>query len=220
VIFTAFKSIAKVGVTAQAFKQLLGNELILGLIESHVNHACQISAGVPQKIQALQGQSINISLAVPAVHWHISFWHEQIILKPGLDQSAQAEIKISLLDLLSTSILQKNSPSFDLEGDLELLLATRKIMQSLDIDLGSILAPKIGPQATDILLKTGHHLNIHLKTVLDKLMTSGQEFISQEQPLLATSSELSHLKKQYRQLHADLERAQARIQRLEAERDA
>jgi ubiquinone biosynthesis protein UbiJ len=189
--------------------------VLLGAAEQMLNRALAADPHSLRRLAALKG----------SLHLRHSDWGWELGVIPvaqGLILSEPEEApraKVSLSNQAIMALLRKPSagravPGMQIEGDAGFLQEVADIVQGLEVDLAGLLQPWLGSSAAPAAMGL-QRVGAFLKRGLQQLETQTVEYLSEESRDLVPPLELDDWMQQVDDLAMDVDRLQARLQRLE-----
>lgn len=132
-----------------------------------------------------------------------------LVLTPA-DCTLHTSNAVTLINLLT----QKNIGNVPISGDMKVLQHLSTILANMQIDLIKKLQPIIGKGLTSQLSQRLHTFQTQLKTSTQQLGFYGQEWLKEDNPLLAKRWQMQQHKADVRDLRVQIERLNARLDKL------
>ena len=208
--------------------------LALGAVERVLHHLIDLDGITRASLNQFQGKVLRVVLDHPQLSVDVCFDEAKIRLEPtplGQTQKASlfeqrpfdpaytasqatttlhVEHVVALLKLL----LADELGNIPVQGDYRLLQDLQTILQHTELDLASQLSPWIGPQLAHEMGKL-QHIPKHLKQQLDSQFFIAEDFLKEDAGLFAPRWQMDELQHSTRQLQQNLDRVEAKIQRLQ-----
>lgn len=189
--------------------------VLLGAAEQMLNRALAADPHSLRRVAALKG----------SLHVRHSDWGWELGLIPvaqGVvlaEPESQPRAKVSLSNPAILALLRNPSagravPGMQIEGDAGFLQEVADIVQGLELDLAGLLEPWLGQGAAPAAMGL-HRVGAFLKRGLQQLETQTVEYLAEESRDLVPPLELDDWMQQVDDFAMDVDRLQARLQRLE-----
>jgi len=166
------------------------------------------------------GRTIRVSCTSSPV-WHLSLriGEQRVLLVSAPDQHADAELSASrsalLQLLLSTDPASAlHDPSLSLAGDITLIQNLHRALRNLDTRWDDILSPWLGDVCTDFAQKGVQHASDTLGQGLRALRLDATDYLQEESAILTSPPEAAEFTSRLEQLRLDIDRLQARVNRI------
>ena len=192
---------------------------LLASVENGVNRILRLDSTAMARLQPLTGKVIAVECAAPPLQLCILPSDEGLLLASQWAADADCTLRApasSLLRLVlskdKTAVL--HSPEVDLEGDSHALMALAQVLQDLELDWEYELSRWLGPVATALI---GGHLRSRANWYQQGFASLNQnlaEYLSEEARTLVGQREAQARFDELDQLKLDLDRLEARFERL------
>ena len=192
---------------------------LLASVENGVNRILRLDSTAMARLQPLTGKVIAVECAAPPLQLFILPSDEGLLLATQWAADADCTLRApasSLLRLVlskdKTAVL--HSPEVDLEGDSHALMALAQVLQDLELDWEYELSRWLGPVATALI---GGHLRSRANWYQQGFASLNQnlaEYLSEEARTLVGEHEAQARFDELDQLKLDLDRLEARFERL------
>ena len=192
---------------------------LLASVENGVNRILRLDSTAMARLQPLTGKVIAVECAAPPLQLFILPSDEGLLLASQWAADADCTLRApasSLLRLVlskdKTAVL--HSPEVDLEGDSHALMALAQVLQDLELDWEYELSRWLGPVATALI---GGHLRSRANWYQQGFASLNQnlaEYLSEEARTLVGEREAQARFDELDQLKLDLDRLEARFERL------
>ena len=192
---------------------------LLASVENGVNRILRLDSTAMARMQPLTGKVIAVECAAPPLQLFILPSDEGLLLATQWAADADCTLRApasSLLRLVlskdKTAVL--HSPEVDLEGDSHALMALAQVLQDLELDWEYELSRWLGPVATALI---GGHLRSRANWYQQGFASLNQnlaEYLSEEARTLVGQREAQARFDELDQLKLDLDRLEARFERL------
>lgn len=200
------------------------NSLALAALEKAINSYINLDPETATKLSPMQGKVIQLDISDFPLGFYIVINNQQFQLQADHPQSAQAPDVIlsgKLMSLVRVGVAGADGKSLfkeriSITGDTELGEKLRDILQQIDIDWEEHVSRIIGDIATHKLaygLKQLKQFSQHARGTVGDNVT---EYLQQEAACLPSALEVEQLYRDIGSLRDDVERAEARINRLVA----
>ena len=210
--------------------------LALGAVERLIHHVIDLDAITRIQLNELQGKMLRVVLNKPQLSIDVFFDDNKVRLEPTVtghsesssifeqrpfDQNQQiveatATLHVENVVALLKLLLSEEVGNIPLQGDYHLLQDIQRIMQQAEPDLASHLSPWIGPQLAHEIGKI-QNAPKHLKKTLESYAFFAEDALKEDSGLFAARWEMDNLNHQTRQLNQNIDRAEAKIQQLQAQ---
>jgi ubiquinone biosynthesis protein UbiJ len=210
--------------------------LALGAVERLIHHVIDLDAITRIQLNELQGKMLRVVLNKPQLSVDVFFDDNKVRLEPTVtghsesssifeqrpfDQNQQiveatATLHVENVVALLKLLLSEEVGNIPLQGDYHLLQDIQRIMQQAEPDLASHLSPWIGPQLAHEIGKI-QSAPKHLKKTLESYAFFAEDALKEDSGLLAARWEMDNLNHQTRQLNQNIDRAEAKVQQLQAQ---
>jgi ubiquinone biosynthesis protein UbiJ len=213
--------------------------LALGAVERLIHHVIDLDAITRIQLNELQGKMLRVVIDSPQLSVDVFFDQDKVRLEPTVtgqsdtpsifeqrpfdkneqisEATATLQVKnvIELLKLLLTD----DVGNIPLQGDYHLLQDIQRIMQQAEPDLAAHLSPWIGPSLAHELGKI-QRVPQHLKRSLQSHLFFAEDALKEDLAVFAPRWQMDDLNQDTRILNQNLDRAEAKIQQLQAHIDA
>ena len=192
---------------------------LLASVENGVNRILRLDSTAMARLQSLTGKVIAVECAAPPLQLFILPSDEGLLLATQWAADADCTLRApasSLLRLVlskdKTAVL--HSPEVDLEGDSHALMALAQVLQDLELDWEYELSRWLGPVATQLV---GGHLRSRARWYQQGFASLNQnlaEYLAEESRTLVGQREAEARFSELDRIKLDLERLEARFERL------
>ena len=192
---------------------------LLASVENGVNRILRLDSTAMARLQPLTGKVIAVECAAPALQLFILPSDEGLLLATQWAADADCTLRAPAASLMrlvlskdKTAVL--HSPEVDLEGDSHVLMALAQVLQDLELDWEYELSRWLGPVATALI---GGHLRSRAHWSQQGFASLNQnlaEYLSEEARTLVGEREAQARFDELDQLKLDLDRLEARFERL------
>ena len=213
--------------------------LALGAVERLIHHVIDLDALTRIQLNALQGKMLRVVIDAPQLSVDVFFDQDKVRLEPTVtgqsekasifeqrpfDQNQQlseatATLQVKNVVELLKLLFAEDVGNIPLQGDYHLLQDIQRIMQQAEPDLASHLSPWIGPSLAHELGKI-QRVPQHLKRSLQSHLFFAEDALQEDLAVFAPRWQMDDLNQDTRILNQNLDRAEAKIQQLQAHIDA
>ncbi|MBL8283737.1 MAG: hypothetical protein JNL15_01955 [Acinetobacter johnsonii] len=212
--------------------------LALGAIERLIHHVINLDAITRIQLNELQGKMLRVVIASPQLSVDVFFDQAKVRLEPTVtghsetasifeqrpfDQTqshtpATATLTVANVVELLKLLLADDVGNIPLQGDYHLLQDIQRIMQHAEPDLAAHLSPWIGPSLAHELAKI-QLAPKHIKQALQSHLFFAEDALKEDSGLFAPRWQMDNLHQDTRIFNQNLDRAEAKIQQLQAQID-
>lgn len=212
--------------------------LALGAIERLIHHVINLDAITRIQLNELQGKMLRVVIASPQLSVDVFFDQAKVRLEPTVtghsetasifeqrpfDQTqshtaATATLTVANVVELLKLLLADDVGNIPLQGDYHLLQDIQRIMQQAEPDLAAHLSPWIGPSLAHELAKI-QLAPKHIKQALQSHFFFAEDALKEDSGLFAPRWQMDDLHQDTRIFNQNLDRAEAKIQQLQAQID-
>ena len=196
--------------------------LISGLLagaERGINQVLHMDSTALPRLDRLSGKVIAVECTRPAFHLYILPSDEGLMMASRWEAGADVTLRAPAASLVRLALSKdKNavlhSPEVDLEGESGVLLELVGVLQDLDLDWEYELQRWLGPVVTPLI---GSHLRNSARwsrNSFDSLNHNLAEYLAEESRTLVGKREAEARFAELDQTRQDLERLEARFERL------
>lgn len=196
--------------------------LISGLLasaEHGINRVLQMDSTALPRLERLSGKVIAVECTSPAFHLHILPSDEGLMLASRWEAGADVTLRAPASSLMRLALSKdKNavlhSPEVELDGESAVLLELVGVLQDLDLDWEYELQRWLGPVATPLM---GGHLRNSARWTRESMASLSHnlaEYLAEESRTLVGKREAEARFAELDQTQQDLERLEARFERL------
>ncbi|OTG72724.1 hypothetical protein B9T26_09600 [Acinetobacter sp. ANC 4169] len=213
--------------------------LALGAVERLIHHVIDLDAITRIQLNELKGKMLRVVIDSPQLSVDVFFDDNKVRLEPtptGHTESASifeqrpfeqqssiteatATLHVKTVVELIKLLLAEDVGNIPLQGDYHLLQDIQRIMQQAEPDLASHLSPWIGPALAHELGKI-QLAPKHLKRSLESYLFFAEDALKEDTGLFAARWQMDDLQQDTRIFNQNLDRAEAKIQQLQAQIDA
>ena len=212
--------------------------LALGAVERLIHHVINLDAITRIQLNELQGKMLRVVIASPQLSVDVFFDQAKVRLEPTVtghsetasifeqrpfDQTqshtaATATLTVANVVELLKLLLADDIGNIPLQGDYHLLQDIQRIMQHAEPDLAAHLSPWIGPSLAHELAKI-QLAPTHIKEALQSHLFFAEDALKEDIGLFAPRWQMDDLHQDTRIFNQNLDRAEAKIQQLQAQID-
>ncbi|MEG2636463.1 MAG: hypothetical protein RSA09_08045 [Acinetobacter sp.] len=212
--------------------------LALGAVERLIHHVINLDAITRIQLNELQGKMLRVVIASPQLSVDVFFDQAKVRLEPTVtghsetasifeqrpfDQTqshtaATATLTVANVVELLKLLLADDVGNIPLQGDYHLLQDIQRIMQHAEPDLAAHLSPWIGPSLAHELAKI-QLAPKHIKQALQSHLFFAEDALKEDSGLFAPRWQMDDLYQDTRIFNQNLDRAEAKIQQLQAQID-
>jgi len=196
--------------------------LISGLLasaEHGINRVLRMDSTALPRLDRLSGKVIAVQCTTPAFDLHILPSDEGLMLAANWDGGADVTLRAPAASLMRLAVSKdKNAvlhgPEVELDGESAVLLELVAVLQDLDLDWEYELQRWLGPVATPLI---GAHLRNSARMTRDSIASLSHnlaEYLAEESRTLVGKREAEARFAELDQTKQDLERLEARFERL------
>ncbi|MFW2065623.1 SCP2 domain-containing protein [Acinetobacter johnsonii] len=210
--------------------------LALGAVERLIHHVINLDAITRIQLNELQGKMLRVVIASPQLSVDVFFDHTKVRLEPTVtghsetasifeqrpfDQAqshtpATTTLTVANVVELLKLLLADDVGNIPLQGDYHLLQDIQRIMQQAEPDLAAHLSPWIGPSLAHELAKI-QLAPKHIKQALQSHLFFAEDALKEDSGLFAPRWQMDDLHQDTRIFNQNLDRAEAKIQQLQAQ---
>lgn len=213
--------------------------LALGAVEKLIHHVIDLDAITRIQLNQLHGKMLRVVLDSPQLSVDVFFDDGKVRLEPtptGHTESASifeqrpfeqqssmteptATLHVKNVVELIKLLLAEDVGNIPLQGDYHLLQDIQRIIQQAEPDLAAHLSPWIGPALAHEIGKI-QLAPKHLKRSLESYLFFAEDALKEDTGLFAPRWQMDDLQQDTRIFNQNLDRAEAKIQQLQAQLDA
>ena len=192
---------------------------LLASVESGVNRILRLDSTALARMRPLTGKVIAVECASPALHLFILPSYEGLLLAAQWAADADCTLRAPASSLLHLALSKDKTavlhgPQVDLEGDSHVLMELAAILQDLELDWEFELSRWIGPVATALIAGHVRSRANWYQHGFASLNQNLAEYLSEEARTLVGEREAQARFNELDQLKLDLDRLEARVERL------
>ncbi|WP_019412274.1 ubiquinone biosynthesis accessory factor UbiJ [Pseudomonas psychrophila] len=192
---------------------------LLASVESGVNRVLRLDGTAMARLRPLTGKVIAVQGTSPSLQLFILPSDEGLLLASQWAAEADCTLRAPASSLLRLALSKDksailHSPEVELEGDSAALMELAAVLQDLELDWEYELSHWIGPVATALI---GGHLRSRANWYQHGFASLNQnlaEYLSEEARTLVGEHEAQARFDELDQLKLDLDRLEARFERL------
>jgi ubiquinone biosynthesis protein UbiJ len=192
---------------------------LLASIELGINRVLRMDSTALPRLERLAGKVIAVDCRNPALQLFILPSDEGLLLAANWAAEADCTLRAPASSLLRLALSQDKTavlhgPDVELEGDSGVLLELVGVLQDLELDWEYELSRWLGPVASPLL---GGHLRSSARWTRDSLANLTHnlaDYLSEESRTLVGQREAEARFAELDQTKLDLERLEARFERL------
>ncbi|AFJ03508.1 Protein YigP [Methylophaga frappieri] len=190
--------------------------LLLSPLTFALNQALQADPDSLAAMTAFTGRSVRIELTDWQKAVCIEFETNNLIVNDGQDAVADLMIAAPLSALIDVARHPDNlfSSHIQILGDVQFAKQLQDWLDNFEFDWESQIARLTGDTLAGPLTKQLRQTAGWLKQSMNSIELSTAEYLREEARLLPDAVEVAHFMQQVDNLHADMERLEARIRRL------
>lgn len=192
---------------------------LLASVESGVNRILRLDSTALARMRPLTGKVIAVECASPALHLFILPSDEGLLLAAQWAADADCTLRAPASSLLHLALSKDKTavlhgPQVDLEGDSHVLMELAAILQDLELEWEFELSRWIGPVATTLIAGHVRSRANWYQHGFASLNQNLAEYLSEEARTLVGEREAQARFNELDQLKLDLDRLEARVERL------
>ena len=192
---------------------------LLASVENGLNRVLRMDSTALARLQPLTGKIIAVECASPALHVFILPSDEGLLLASQWAADADCTLRAPAASLLRLALSKDksailHSPEVELEGDSHVLMELAAVLQDLELDWEYELSRWLGPVATALI---GGHARSRAHWYQQGFASLNQnlaQYLSEEARTLVGEREAQARFSELDQLKLDLDRLEARFERL------
>ena len=212
--------------------------LALGAVERLIHHVIDLDAITRIQLNQLQGKMLRVVIDSPQLSVDVFFDENKVRLEPTVTGQAErpsifeqrpfdpqqtsmpatATLQVKNVVELIKLLLADDVGNIPLQGDYHLLQDIQRILQQDEPDLAAHLSPWIGPALAHELGKIQLAPKL-LKRSLASYLFFAEDALKEDTGLFAARWQMDDLQQDTRIFNQNLDRAEAKIQQLQAQID-
>lgn len=192
--------------------------LALRATEALINQALRYDPATQQRLRALAGKSIYLETEAPRLSVMVQIREDRVRLLAESDQRPHATIEAHSTALLKLALAQQPQligGPLRVHGQVQLIEQLHGIAKQLDIDWEEPLAMLFGDGPSHQLGQQVRGLFGFARKAARTFLQNSTEYLQEERELLPVKWEVEEFIEDSRDLRADVERVEARLQRLQ-----
>jgi ubiquinone biosynthesis protein UbiJ len=192
---------------------------VLASVELGINRVLRMDSTALPRLERLTGKVIAVDCSSPTLQLFILPSDEGLLLASHWEVDPDCTLRAPAASLLRLALSQDKTailhgPDVELEGDSHVLMELVAILQDLELDWEYELSRWLGPVASTLI---GGHLRSRARwtrSSFDSLSQNLADYLSEESRTLVGQREAEARFAELDQLKQDLERLEARFERL------
>ena len=192
---------------------------LLASVEHGINRVLRLDATALPRLERLSGKVIAVDCRNPSLQLFILPSDEGLMLAAHWEVEADCTLRAPAASLLRLALSQDKSavlhgPDVELDGDSGVLIELTGILQDLELDWEYELSRWLGPVASTLL---GDHLRSRARWTKDSFNSLSQslaDYLNEESRTLVGKHEAEARFAELDRIKLDLERLEARFERL------
>ena len=198
---------------------------LLASVELGLNRVLRLDSTALPRLAHLNGKVIAVECRSPALQLFILPSDEGLMLAAHWEAEADCTLRAPAASLLKLAISKDktavlHSPQVELDGNSGVLLELAGVLQDLELDWEYEISRWLGPVATQLL---GGHLRSRARWYQQGFTSLNQnlaEYLAEESRTLVGQREAEARFSELDQIKLDLERLEARLERLSRSLDS
>ena len=198
---------------------------LLASVEHGLNRVLRLDSTALARLAHLNGKVIAVDCTSPALQLFILPSDEGLMLAANWAADADCTLRAPASSLLSLALSKDKTailhgPDVELDGDSAVLLDLAAVLQDLELDWEYELSRWLGPVATQLI---GGHLRSRSRWYSQGFASLNQnlgEYLSEEARALVGLREAEARFSELDRIKLDLERLEARVERLSRSLDS
>jgi len=193
---------------------------LLATLEKMLNAAIAMDPDARNALARHGGTILEIDIQYPSLRFFITPTPEGVMLRGHFDGTPDAKLRASSFGLLRSAFSRAElegvfSKDVQIEGDVSLAGSVVRALKGLDPDWPEWLADKIGDVAANQVEQSLSSGKQFLKRTSQTRLIEWADFLQFEANTVVSAEELAEFADETDRLRADLERLEARLQRLD-----
>ncbi|WP_407294358.1 ubiquinone biosynthesis accessory factor UbiJ [Stutzerimonas zhaodongensis] len=192
---------------------------LLAGAERGINSVLRLDPTALPRLARLSGRIIEIDCTAPAWRLFILADDDGLRLAAQWGSDADCRLRASATSLMrlattrnKTTIL--HGPDVEIEGDSSVLISLAEVLQDLELDWEYEVARWLGPVGAHLLGASARSQSAWLRQSADSLQQNLADYLSEESRMLVGTAEAETRFAELDRLKLDLDRLEARIERL------
>lgn len=192
----------------------------LASAETLINKALQYDPASQYKLKQMVGKTLGIHVRQPTIDVYASFSSEgEVHLQAHFEGDIDTSLSGDLIAFINVATVKDKHAALmqsdlQIRGSSQLALALAELMSELNIDWEAMVSKATGPVAAHFIGKSARGVNRWLKQAGEKLLGDVTSYVKDEAQMSPDQWEGEEHFRQVHQLRMDVERLEARIQRL------
>lgn len=196
-------------------------KLALSGLEAAINRCLDLDPAIREQLQPLADKVIKIELTDLKLAFFVIIQPDGIELQDELESPANTIISGTLPSFIKVAINRGSQASvfsseMTISGDIGVGEKLSDIFRHINVDWEYHLAQLTGDTLSHKIMYHGKQLKSAMCRVVESLGGNTKEYVFHEARYLPESSEVEQLYYQINLLRQDIERAEARLQRLQS----
>jgi len=196
---------------------------LLVALEKMLNVAISMDPDARNALARHGGTILEIDIQYPSLHFFITPTSEGVVLRSHFDGTPDAKLSASSFGLLRSAFSRAElegvfAKDVQIEGDVSLAGSIVRALKGLDPDWPEWLADKIGDVATNQVEQLSSSSKQFLKRTSQTRLIEWADFLQFEANIVVSAEELAEFADETDRLRTDLDRLEARLQRLDKAR--
>lgn len=204
--------------------KILIRDLLFSVLENAINQALKLDPDTQKRLKSLQGKIIKIVITDWGMEMYVAPKADKIYLYAEWASPADATICGSLTGLFRVAVKGASGVSLfeqgvQVEGDIELGEQLREMIRQLDLDWEGCLAKILGDSVTHAISWRAKKVVATSKQTTANLAHQYRDYWQFEKNYLPSAEQVEAFYQEIDQLKEDIDRAEARLLRLEKRRE-
>ncbi len=200
--------------------KILIRDLIYSILENAINQALKLDPDTQKRLMSLEGKVIKIVITDWGMEIYAAPKKDKVYLYADWTTPPDATIRGSLGGLFRVAVKGASGVSLfeqgvQVEGDIELGEQLREIIRQLDLDWEGSLAKILGDSVTHAIAWRAKKVIAASKRTTANLAYQHRDYWQFEKNYLPVAEQVEAFYKDIDQLKEDVDRAEARLLRLE-----
>ena len=191
-----------------------GRRLLAHLVETLLNTYLQMDEQHRTVLPELHGRCLELQLTTLGLTMFFCFQEQRVTVTDRYDGEVDARVRGSVKALVNAAHSSDLSESIEISGDVELTHVVRQLITSVNIDWEELLAQRVGDIPAHQLGRMLRHLGAWCVRSENNLRMDVTEYLQEEIRVLPTAIETEYFMDQVDRFSSDVERVEARVQRL------
>lgn len=200
--------------------KILIRDLLFSVLENAINQTLKLDPDTQKRLKVLQGKIIKIVITDWGMEIYVAPKPDKIYLYADWTTPADATIRGSLSGLFCVAAKGASGVSLfeqgvQVEGDIELGEQLREMIRQLDLDWEGCLAKILGDSVTHAISWRAKKVVAASKQTTANLANQYRDYWQFEKNYLPSAEPIEAFYQEIHQLTEDVDRAEARLSRLE-----